>query len=180
MASEAEYLELSLARRVEPDRLREALDTALPDGLDVLEIIDSSGGTFADRLQASLWRLELPGVSPAAAQEAADAFLGSDQVMVSRLLKDGHREFDARGPVVSITVSGVSRGGGNLDCAIMELVIRQASPAVRPDDVLAALGQLTGLALAAPPIAVRVAQGPMDDVGAIGDPFAEDRESAPK
>ena len=177
VASEAEYFELSLMRRVAPARLRDALDEALPDGLDVIEVVDASAGALADRLQASLWRIELPGIAPAEATAAVQTFLDSEQVMVSRLLKEGRREIDARAPVISITVSGVSPDANDDDCAIMTMVVRQASPAVRPDDVLAALGQLSGLALAVPPIAVRVAQGPLDGSGVIGDPFAEDRRT---
>ncbi len=178
VASEAEYLELSLMRRVDPDLLRRALDAALPDGLDVLEIVDSAGGTLADRLQASRWRIELAGLPVDAVRASVEAFLASDQVMVSRQLKEGRREIDARAPIVSITVSGVSPGGPEAGCAILDMVVRQASPAVRPDDVLAALSILTGLALIAPPIAVRVAQGPLEDSGVIGDPLAEDRRVA--
>src|SRR5689334_16338634 len=37
VASEAEYLELGLARPVDPEALRADLDRALPDGLDLLE-----------------------------------------------------------------------------------------------------------------------------------------------
>jgi radical SAM-linked protein len=177
VASEAEYLELSLIRRVEPAELREGLDAALPVGLDILDVVESSGGSLADRLQASCWRLELPGVAVESLQHAVDAFLASESVLVSRLLKQGRREIDARLPIISATVESVSPGGKQSQCAILVLVVAQASPAVRPDDVLSALGQLTGLALAVPPIAVRVAQGPLDDNGVIGDPLAEDRRS---
>src|SRR6185312_11186082 len=121
-----------------------------------------------DRLQGSLWRVELPGPSVAEVTRAVDVFLGCEQVLVSRLLKEGRREVDARAPIVSIAVSGVSPGPGEGECAILVMVVRQASPAVRPDDVLVALGQLTGLALLAPPVAVRMAQGPMDGSGVIG------------
>src|SRR3978361_2142178 len=63
VASEAEYLELSLMRRVDPDLLRRALDSPLRGGRDVLEVVDSSGGSLADRLQASRWRIELAGLA---------------------------------------------------------------------------------------------------------------------
>src|SRR3984885_13649813 len=38
MASEAEYLELSLTGRLGPSEVRERLDAALPDGIDVIEV----------------------------------------------------------------------------------------------------------------------------------------------
>src|SRR5271154_5558812 len=53
VASEAEFLELSLTRRVEPTWLRDALDAALPPGLDIVEVVEAQGGSLADRLQAS-------------------------------------------------------------------------------------------------------------------------------
>ena len=63
-ASEAEYLEIGLAERVEPDRLAADLDEALPDGLDVLEVVEATPGSLADRLEASRWRIDLPGSAP--------------------------------------------------------------------------------------------------------------------
>src|SRR5581483_5710330 len=39
VASEAEYLEIGLASPVEPEALRQALDDALPPGLDVVEVV---------------------------------------------------------------------------------------------------------------------------------------------
>src|SRR5690242_18653045 len=56
VASEAEYLEIGLAERVEVDRLRAALDAALLDGLDVVDAVEAAGGSLAERMQASAWR----------------------------------------------------------------------------------------------------------------------------
>ena len=39
VASEAEYLEIGLARECDPDAVRTAIDTALPDGLDIVEVV---------------------------------------------------------------------------------------------------------------------------------------------
>ena len=60
-------------------------------------------------------------------------------------------------------------------CAILELVVRQVTPAVRPDDVLAALRAVAGLVPTAPPRATRLAQGRLDDGGRFADPLAPDR-----
>jgi radical SAM-linked protein len=175
VASEAEYLEISLSTRVDPRELGITLDATLPPGLDVVEVVESAGGSLADRLQASLWQVTLPGVSDDDLERAVQALLGAEQVIISRLLKDGRRDIDARAPIVSAAVSRGSRDANSDECAILDLVVQQASPAVRPDDVLAAFGILTGLALGAPPIAVRLAQGPLGASGSIGDPLAEDR-----
>ena len=61
-ASEAEYLEIALAEVVDPAAVHAQLDEALPDGLDLLEVVPSAGGSLADRLEASHWRITLTGV----------------------------------------------------------------------------------------------------------------------
>jgi len=180
-ASEAEYLEIGLARVVELEELRAALDAALPPGLDVLEAVPAGPGSLADRIVASAWRIELPGVSEAEAGAAVEAFLAADEVGVERLTKNGRRTVDTRAPVVSLVVSGAAAGASGTagpSRAILDLVVRQATPAVRPDDVVAALRAVAGLAPAAPPVAVRLAQGPLDAHGTVGDPLAPDRDSA--
>ena len=67
VASEAEYLEIGLQAPVDPAQLRAALDAALSPGLDVLDAVVAGGGSLADRIEASHWRIELPGVDPDAA-----------------------------------------------------------------------------------------------------------------
>ena len=61
-ASEAEYFEISVTERVDPDSVCAALDAALPEGLDVLEVVEASPGALADRLEASDWVMEFAGV----------------------------------------------------------------------------------------------------------------------
>lgn len=177
VASEAEYLEIGLAREVEVETLRAALDAALPDGLDILEAVAAGPGSLPERIQGSHWRVELPGVSVEEAQAALTTFLALEEVPVERLTKEGRRTIDARGAVLSAGVSSAADGADPQRRAILEMVVRQATPAVRPDDVLAALRTVAGLALDAPPVAVRLAQGPLDDAGAIGDPLSTDRSS---
>jgi hypothetical protein len=59
------------------------------------------------------------------------------------------------------------------------LVVRHATPAVRPDDVLTALQQVAGLTPPVPPLVTRLAQGPLEQqTGLVGDPLAADRERA--
>src|SRR5918992_3497102 len=73
-ASEAEYLEIGLAQRVDPDSVRDALARSLPDGLDVVEVAESPGGALADLLTASRWTLEVPAEA-AVLRSAVAAFL---------------------------------------------------------------------------------------------------------
>src|SRR4051812_9969241 len=96
VASEAEYLEIGLAAACDPAALLTALDASLPAGLDVLEVVVAAGGALADRLEASRWRIELPGLTGPDAAAAVAAFLARDEVVVERLTKDGRRRFDAR------------------------------------------------------------------------------------
>ena len=65
------------------------------------------------------------------------------------------------------------------DCAILDVVVRHLSPAVRPDDVLAALRETSGLTPPVTPSVTRLAQGPVDaQTGALADPLAPDRLAA--
>lgn len=164
-ASEAEYLEIALAEVVDPDAVRVGLEEALPDGLDVLEVVESPGGSLADRLEASRWVLELDA-DPTVVAAAVAAFLDTDAVPVQRMTKKGLRQFDCRSAVVSLSAADHD-GRSRLD-----LVLRHLEPAVRPDDVLAGLGSVTGSDLAGAGRLTRLAQGPLDEAtGEVGDPF---------
>lgn len=162
-ASEAEYLELGLAEQRDADQIRRDLDAALPDGLDVVTVKESPGGALADLLTASRWRVELP--TPAGVAAAVAAFLDADSVVVERMTKKGMRSFDCRAAVVALTVLD--------DGAALDLVLRHTVPAVRPDDVLTGIAQVSGLALPDHPLLTRLGQGPLDEAsGAVGDPLA--------
>jgi radical SAM-linked protein len=175
-ASEGEYLEIGLAEEADVRALREALDAALPDGLDVLEVLPSAGGALADRLEASVWRLELSGVDRVGLAEAVAEFLAREEVSVERMTKKGVRTFDARGAVLRLAVAGDHPQDET--CAILDVVLRHGTPSVRPDDVLAALREISGLSLGAA-LQQRLAQGPLDERGgSVGDPLALDRDAA--
>src|ERR1700744_6811352 len=65
VAGEAEYLEIGLASRVDPEQLRAALDAVLPDGLDIVEAIEASGGGRPGRVQGSGRPIGRDGPPPA-------------------------------------------------------------------------------------------------------------------
>jgi radical SAM-linked protein len=184
VASEAEYLEIGLQAPVDPEKLRAALDSALSPGLDVLDAVIATEGGLADRIDASRWRIELPGVPPSVAAPAVEAFLAAEEVLVERMTKQGLRSFDARGAVIVIDQpepSGAPSGADGVPCAIIDLVIRQVTPAVRPDDVLSGLRVVAGLEPPVPPRATRLAQGrfvrsTLTPQGEIVDPLDADRE----
>src|SRR6266851_2430452 len=100
-ASEAEYLELSLTGSCIPADVRERLDAALPDGIDVIEVTEM-GASDALLLEASEWEVLLPGVAPKAAASAAEAFLAAPVAEVERLTSKGIRRFDTRAAVVTL------------------------------------------------------------------------------
>jgi radical SAM-linked protein len=186
VASEAEYLEIGLRAVVDPDQLRLALDAALSPGLDVLEAVESpltGGGSLADRIDASSWHIELPGVTPHDAGAAIRAFLDAPEVLVERLTKQGRRTFDTRAAVVRFecvdlellsdsTVGGVPSEVTDIPCAILDLVVRQVTPTVRPDDVLSGLRVVADLEPPVPPRATRLAQGVLTEQGELVDPLA--------
>jgi radical SAM-linked protein len=174
VASEAEYVEIGVAQACDPAAVRDALDAALPPGLDVVEVVEARTPDFANRLEASLWRIELPGVGLEQAQEAVARLLEADEVLVERLMKNGRRTFDARGPVIRAECAAAT--DADPDCAILTLVVRHGTPSVRPDDVLSALRRVADLVPPKPPRVTRLAQGPLDEVGvSVTDPFAPDR-----
>ena len=171
-ASEAEYVELALRERVDPDAVRAALDEVMPDGLDLLDVVDTADapqGALADLLQASSWVIDLP--TPAAkAVAAVEAFLAAPEVLVERMTKKGLREFDCRAAVVALS-AGPREGGSRL-----ELLLRHGTPAVRPDDVVTGLQRVGGLEVGPEhgglALLTRLAQGPFDEsAGTIADPL---------
>jgi radical SAM-linked protein len=176
-ASEAEYLEIALREHVDPDDARSRLDAVLPPGLDVLEAAQARGGTLADRLEASVWRITLPSVGLAQASAAVADFVARESVQVQRMTKKGLRTFDCREAVVSM--SAASDEDSEAPCAILEVVLRHGTPSVRPDDILTGLREVAGLVPPVAPMQTRLAQGPLDpQTGLVGDPLAPDRDAS--
>jgi radical SAM-linked protein len=181
VASEAEYLEIGLREPVEPEALRAALDAALSPGLDVLDAVVATTGSLADRIEASHWRIELPEVEPALLERAVAAFTAAEEVQVERMTKQGRRAFDARAAVMTIDVvpsTATPSGAPTVPCAILELVVRQVTPSVRPDDVLSGLRVVADLEPPVSPRVIRLAQGTLTAQGAIVDPLEADRDGA--
>lgn len=181
VASEAEYLEIGLQAPVRPADLRAALDAALSPGLDVLDAVVAGGGSLAERIDASRWRIELPGIKPDVLAAAVSDFLAAPEVLVERMTKQGRRVFDAREAVSGIDViegTGAPSGVAGVPCAILEMVVRQVTPSVRPDDVLSGLRVVAGLEPPVPPRATRLAQGTLTTQGEIVDPLEADRDGA--
>jgi radical SAM-linked protein len=209
VASEAEYVEIGVTRALVPAELAAVLDGSLPADLDILEVVEAATPNLMERLEASVWEIRLPGVEPEAAVRAAAVFEAAGEVLVERKTKNGVRTFDTRAAVTAIEAGdaaasashagalsvsagdgAVGEGDGRDDrpCAILRLVVRHLTPAVRPDDVLTGLGRVAGLVPPVPPQVTRLAQGPLRDgsdatpasvsVEALSDPLDPDRAAA--
>lgn len=184
--SEAEYLEIALTAHRDPALLRGLLDESMPDGLDIIDAVEARTSGLADRLTASVWELRLNGVTEEEAAKAVELFLAAGTVEVQRRTKNGMRSFDAREAVVEMTAlpAAEALGGEAGDrstaepCAILRLVVRHMTPAVRPDDVLSGLRAVADLAPPVPAAVTRLAQGLLDEEsGTVTDPLAPDREA---
>lgn len=179
-ASEAEYLEIALSERRDVAELRRRLDESMPPGLDITDAVEARVPGFADRLTASCWELRLDGVPEQRVAEAVRAFLAAESVEVRRQTKKGMRSFDSRAAVVALTTRNDGPDGPTgSPCAILRLVVRHLTPAVRPDDVLSGLRTTADLAPPVPAAVTRLAQGPLDEEhGTVTDPLAPDRDAA--
>jgi radical SAM-linked protein len=178
--SEAEYFEISVTQRVEPESVRVALDEALPEGIDILQVVEAAPGALADRLEASDWLLEFAGVPLEVLAAAVGTLLERETAEVTRLTKSGPRTFDVRAAIVSARVLApgdaladtVTSHAVGADCAILRMVVRHTTPAVRPDDILTALREIADLQPPRPPLVTRLAQGPLDTANVrVADPL---------
>lgn len=182
MASEAEYLEISVTERVDPDGVREALDAALPDGLDILEVVQAGPGSLAERLQASEWEVGFPAVEVSTLREAVARLLATDRCAVTRMFKTGPKTFDVRGAIVDVEVSEhhprAAEEPKSGPYAILRMVVQHTTPVVRPDDILTALRSVADLESAVSPMVTRRAQGLLQTAPAgVADPLAADKEA---
>ncbi len=175
VASEAEYVEIGLQERRDPQQVAADLSRALPDGLDVLTVTEAEGHSLGERLTgesaASVWQIRFDGVPEAELREALASMLAATSVRVPRSTKSGRTEVDVREALISASVRDESPDGA--PCAILVAVVRHGTPSVRPDDVLTGLRDVAGLAPPVPPVATRLAQGPLDETaGAVVDPLS--------
>jgi len=186
VASEAEYLSVALTSWQAAPEVRQRLNAVLPDGIDVIDVMDAGGdgtlpsgtGSFGG-LEASEWRVELPGVRPEAATRAVAGFLALREAPVERRTDKAVRHLDARAAVIEMNVVEMdviaadsvpanpdrgdrAAGTGGIDpedCAILRMVVLHTAPAVRPEDVLTALRSGHGITPSSPPLTTRLAQG---------------------
>jgi radical SAM-linked protein len=162
VASEAEYLSLTLTCRTDPAVVRDGLNAALPDGIEVIDIAEDAGGLPASQLVASEWQVILPGLPSEHVAPAVHEFLALEHAEVERLTSKGMRRMDARPAVVTINVT--SAGAGD---TALRMIVKHTVPAIRPDDVLTAIRQVSGVTPDAPPLMTRLAQGSISESGVV-------------
>lgn len=175
-ASHAEYLELGMREPVDPVAVRGLLSAALPAGFAIADCVLAESGSLADRLEASQWRLDLDGVSAADAGAALSRLEVLPDVVVHRVAKSGVKQIDVSAAVLHGQVADVASPRDGRPCAILHVVVRHTTPAVRPEDVLSALVERADLPAPAAVVYTRMAQGPLrGDPPAVADPLSEDR-----
>ena len=167
-ASEAEYLELGARRGGRARR------DVTPRSARRCRTVSTWWRSWSRRGRGSpsCWRPATGGSSCAAPAAdigpAVEAFLAAD--------RGAGRADDQEGAAaVRLPRAGAVAGGCPTrdGLGVLDLVLRHAEPAVRPDDVLAGIGAVSGLELGGVPLLTRLAQGPLDP--ATGD----DRRPAP-
>jgi radical SAM-linked protein len=178
-ASEAEYLELSLTATCVVAEVRDRLNAALPDGIDVIDVTEEAGSLGAVTFEASQWEVALPGVGRDEAAAAAETFLAQDSVEVERLTSKGMRRMDARAAVVTLQAGWCPADERDAGYAILRMVVRHLTPAVRPDDILTALRRVAGLVPSSPPLVTRLVQGPLVAVAAAAGPAGQHVPAGP-
>ncbi|GAA1393025.1 TIGR03936 family radical SAM-associated protein [Luteococcus peritonei] len=159
-ATEAEFLEIGLREVCDPAKVRQALDEALPPGLDVVAVVQSDRRALSEVLTASDWRIELDSVDAGdidqtALERAVAALMAADSYQVSRMTKTGMRHFDVRGAIIGLEVVGP---------AVLQMRAHHTTPLVRPDDVVRALRELEpSLVTERPAMLTRLGQGELVD-----------------
>jgi radical SAM-linked protein len=167
VASEAEYLSLALTSRSDPAAVRERLNAALPDGIEVINVSEGAGGLPASQLVASEWQVILPGLPPRDVASAVQEFLALEHAMVERLTSKGMRRMDARPAVIAIDLLASDGASASAGDATLRMIVKHTVPAIRPDDVLMAMREVSGVTPDAPPLMTRLAQGSISESGVV-------------
>jgi radical SAM-linked protein len=156
-ASEAEFLEFSVVERIEPTTARDALDAALPEGLDIVAVVEAAA-PLAEQLRASRWRIEWP----VDAAEAIATFAATESVEVERITKAGRRTIDVRALCSDIAVP---------EPQVLEVTVAHAEPTPRPAEVVVAIRTVFPELPDVPVLATRLGQGVPADGGGLAAPF---------
>jgi hypothetical protein len=74
---------------------------------------------------------------------------------------------DARSAVVAIDLLADDGASAEAGDATLRMIVKHTEPAVRPDDVLTAMREVSGVTPDAPPLMTRLAQGSISESGVV-------------
>ena len=166
-ASEAEFLEIGiLTVASDPERVRAALDAALPAGLDLVAAQVSPGDTLADRLTGSRWQIDVVGVEPEISRAGRDDVPGSRH-------RGGLADATAKSGLLTSSMPGAPWDDLRPEPGRLIATIAHQVPLVRPDDLLAGLAEVEpGWRPTHPPLLTRLVQGTLEEAtGVIAAPL---------
>jgi radical SAM-linked protein len=135
--SEAEYLDVELTERPDVEGLPRALSAALPDGIDVVGVIELEPGTVSlqQAITSCTWRLVVLGAPPAEVTAAVAETLAAAELPLERVRKGKTAVADVRQAILDLEVIGPTTDG-------VELVADLATELVslRPSELVTVLG----------------------------------------
>jgi radical SAM-linked protein len=136
--SEYEIIDVKLAVPMGRKRTEEAMRSALPVDLPVLEVklVDDKHAAPMSMVRASDYEITLSGETAQATLDAVDTFLAKDSVMAMRKTKSGEKEVDIRPWAISIekTETGMN--------ARLKLTEKDT---LKPDLLVRTLAELAGV-----------------------------------
>ena len=135
--SEAEYLDVELTERPDIENLPRALSEALPDGIDVVGVIEVEPGTesLQQAITSCTWRLEVLGAPADQVTAAVAEILAAPELPLERVRKGKTAVADVRPAILELEVVGPTDDG-------VELVAHLATVSVslRPSELVKVLG----------------------------------------
>ncbi len=162
-ASLAEYAELRFAEPVDLPEAMTRLNACLPEGVDVRSAVEVAEGAprLAKWLRASVWDLAYPETAAAALPPAVRAVTDAGEVLVARLRKEEATTLDLRPAIHHLSTTDDAEDG--VTTPTVRATLHHVEPPMRPSEVHRALDdatrRLAGVALPAPTVTTRIAQG---------------------
>ena len=142
MLAEGEIADLYVSERMTLPELRERLQRDLPNGFTLVDLHDVwlNEAAVAARLAAADYRVELEGAPAEALARACEELVASPTLERERRREKKVTRYDLRPLVLELAVAGPSR-------LRMRLRHAQEGGSGRPEEVVAALGEIAGVEL---------------------------------
>jgi radical SAM-linked protein len=145
MAAERELLDIQLVRRLPVWQVREAVAATLPEGHELVDVEDVWLGepAIAGRVVGSDYEVALDAGSVAAIRRAVDELRAASTLPRQRVRGDRTIEYDLRPFIESLEVAQAEAG------SVLRMRLRHdpEKGVGRPDEVLAAAGERSGVTL---------------------------------